>query len=71
MEGLIVAWVIGTLVLFLVVLMYFLGRSPKNADGKLSASGKLKAVFISAFVTVLVAGGGCVIFVGTILSGLH
>ena len=71
MDGLFVAWVIGSLALFVAVLMYFLGRLPKNTGGKSSVLGKLSAVLISALITVLVAGGGCAIFLGVVLSGPH
>ncbi len=71
MDGLFFAWIIGSLALFVAVLAYFLGRLPKNTQGKSSLFGKIGAVLISAFTTVLVAGGGCAIFLGWFLSGPH
>lgn len=71
MDGLFVAWIVGSLALFVAALAYFLGRLPKNTQGKSSLPGKFGAVLISALITVLVAGGGCAIFLGVFLSGPH
>ena len=42
MDGLFVAWIVGSLALFVAVLAHFLGRLPKNSQYKTSLSGKLE-----------------------------
>ena len=71
MGALIFLWAIGCLGLFIILLNYFLKQLRKHAAGKLSALQMLGAILMSAFVTVLVAGGSCAIFLNVVLSGMH